>query len=152
MLTLCWHSVPLTMILPDQTVYFVPVPVRHYFGRRHELTKGKKELISAIALMSSTCVRVVVVHTNITPHTFAVFLLFMVPNISNGPNRSTAVEWNGGVGPTLWSGTGAMICSMASFARRMQTKQFCFTARAVVFPLTIHACALARTSIASIPP
>ncbi len=51
------------------------------------------------------------VHTKMTPLAFLVERLFMDPLMGRGPNRSTAVDQNGGIGPIRCSGRGAIFCS-----------------------------------------
>ncbi len=80
----------------------------------------------------------VAVHTKITPHTFLVVRLFTVPTMESGPNRSTAVDQKGGVGPILWAGRGAICWLPSSFARLLQVKQAFFTAWALDRTLVIH--------------
>jgi hypothetical protein len=95
--------------------------------------RGEGDTLSGIDRVSaiSTCVRDVAVHTKIAPHTFLVVRLFTVPTIESGPNRSTAVDQKGGVGPILWAGRGAIFWLPSSFARLLHVKQAFFTAWAL---------------------
>ena len=72
---------------------------------------------------TSTCARDVDMHTKMTPQAFPVVRLFTDPTMGSGPNRSTAVEKNGGVGPILCSGRGAIFCSPNLLADLLHAKQ-----------------------------
>jgi hypothetical protein len=93
------------------------------------LTAIKKDSVEYDSAIS-TCARDVDVHTKMTPHAFPVVRLFTDPTMGNGPNRSTAVEKNGGVGPILCSGRGAIFCSPNLLADLLHVKHEFFTALA----------------------
>jgi hypothetical protein len=111
------------------------------------IRKDSVEYVSAI----STCARDVDVHTKMTPHAFPVEVLFTDPLIGRGPNRSTAVEKNGGVGPILRSGRGAIFCSPNLLAALFHVKQALFTALAFGRTRVIHTWARLLMTIASTP-
>ncbi len=90
------------------------------------IRKDSVEYDSAI----STCARDVDVHTKMTPYAFPVVRLFTDSTMGSGLNRSTAVEKNGGVGPILCSGRGAIFCSPNLLADLLHAKHAFFTALA----------------------
>ncbi len=92
------------------------------------------EYVSAI----SKCARDVDVHTKMTPHAFPVERLFTAPLMGSGPNRSTAVERNGGAGPILCSGKGAIFCSPNLLAVLLHVKHASFTVFAFGRTRVIH--------------
>ena len=99
----------------------------------------------------STCASDVAVHTKITPHAFVVVRLFTVPTMESGPNRSTAMDQKGGVGPIRWAGRGAITWLPNSFARLLHVKQAFFTACALGRILIIHTRDLLLMTMASTP-
>jgi hypothetical protein len=111
------------------------------------MRKDSVEYVSAI----STCARDVDVHTKMTPHAFPVERLFTDPLMGRGPNRSTAVEKNGGVGPILCSGKGAIFCSPNLLAALLHVKHALFTALAFRRTRMIHTWDLLLMIIASTP-
>ncbi len=93
------------------------------------LTAIKKDSVEYDSA-TSTCASDVDVHTKMTPQAFPVVRLFTDPTMGSGPNRSTAVEKNGGDGPILCSGRGAIFCSPNLLADLLHAKHAFFTALA----------------------
>ena len=73
------------------------------------------------------------------------------PTMGSGPNRSTAVEKNGGVGPIRCSGRGAIFCSPSFLADLLHAKHAFFTALAFGRTCVIHTWVRLRMTIASTP-
>jgi hypothetical protein len=86
-----------------------------------------------------------------TPHAFPVVRLFTDPTMGSGPNRSMAVEKNGGVGLILCSGRGAIFCSPNLLADLLHAKHAFFTALAFGRTCVIHTWARLLMTIASTP-
>jgi hypothetical protein len=109
--------------------------------------KDSVEYASAI----SVCTRDVVRHTKITPHAFPVVRLFTEPARDNGPNRSNAVDQNGGDGPMACAGKGAMIYSPSFLSLFLHIKHAFFTALAFKCALMIHTLDLVVMIMGSMP-